>query len=48
VDRILEQDGIKTGQLDRALGETAVQYGPRPQPILDPYKALIRTRLSPD
>ena len=39
---------IKTGQLDRAVDETAVQYGPRPRPpsILNPYKALIRTRLA--
>ena len=39
---------IKTGQLDRTVDETAVQYGPRERPpsILDPYKPLIRTRLA--
>ena len=38
---------IKTGQLDRELDETRVVYGPRrPMPSkLDPYKALIETRL---
>ncbi len=38
---------IRTGQLDRELDETRVVYGPRrAMPSkLDPYKALIETRL---
>ena len=38
---------IETGQLDRDLDDAAVVYGPRkPMPSkLDPYKAMIRTRL---
>ncbi|HYW92218.1 MAG TPA: IS21 family transposase [Gammaproteobacteria bacterium] len=39
---------IETGQLDRELDDAPVRSGPRPSVVrkLDPYRALIRTRLA--